>query len=674
VTLPARQLQVDLLALLIESVEDYAIFTLGPDGVITSWNRGAQKLKGYSAQEIIGQHFSCFYQAEDIARGKPAWELQQAFEVGRVEDEGWRVRKDGTLFWANVVITALRGERGETLGFAKITRDLSARRAAEEELRRSEERFRLLVEAVGDYAIYMLDPEGNVATWNTGAQNLKGYTAAEIIGKSFATFFPAADVLAGKPTRELATALEHGRFEEEAYRIRKDGTRFWASVVLTPVRGAGGRLLGFAKVTRDLTQRLESERIARDLVREQAARAQAEADEVRLREAVARAEEANRIKDDFLATVSHELRTPLNAMLGWAALLRARDTDASLAQGLEVIHRNAVAQSKIIEDILDVSRIVAGKLRLDVKPADMAVITQHAIEVVRPSAAAKDLSIDLELAVQTCPLIADPGRLQQVVWNLLSNAVKFSQRGGRISVVLQRSDIDVMLSVTDSGAGIDPGFLPFVFDRFKQADSSSTRQIGGLGLGLAIVRHLVELHGGSVDARSEGLGKGATFSVTLPVRAVERTAVSKPQAAGHEARAAFQSPARLSGTRVLVVDDERDARELLETVLTSAGAQVESASSAAEGLSVLERFRPHVLVSDIGMPEEDGYSLIQRVKALPGSIGAIPSIALTAYTRAQDKTRALALGFTTHIGKPVDPDDLVAAVANLARLIPRGGW
>jgi PAS domain S-box-containing protein len=670
VAAPARQLQVDLLALLIESVEDYAIFTLGPDGRIASWNRGAQKLKGYSAQEIIGQHFSKFYPADELARGKPARELEIASKEGRVEDEGWRVRKDGSLFWANVIITALRDERGETRGFAKITRDLTARRATEEQLRRSEERFRLLVEAVGDYAIYMLDPEGKVATWNTGAQNLKGYTAREIIGQSFAAFFPEEDVRAGKPMLELAEALKHGRFEEEGYRVRKDGTRFWANVVLTPVRDASGQLLGFTKVTRDLTQRLAAEQVARELIREQAMRAQAEADEARLREAVQRAEQASRVKDEFLATVSHELRTPLNAILGWASLLRARNPESAVAQGVEVIHRNAVAQSKIIEDILDVSRIITGKLRLDVRPADLVVIVHEAIEVVRPSALAKQLSIDFASTDQQCMVMVDPERLQQVIWNLLSNAVKFSERGGRISVALQRSLSEVVLSVTDGGAGIEPAFLPFVFDRFQQADSSSTRRVGGLGLGLAIVRHLVELHGGRAEAKSEGLGKGATFRVTLPNRALVE--VTPPErAAGMPRRTTDAAAARLSGTRVLVVEDEADGRELLEAVLTSAGAEVATAANAAQGLDLLQRFRPHVLVSDIGMPEEDGYSLIQRVKALPGSAASIPSIALTAFTRAQDKTKALAMGFTTHVSKPVNPDDLVITVANLAMLVPK---
>jgi PAS domain S-box-containing protein len=664
---------------IVDAVEDYAIFMLDPEGNIATWNRGAELIKGYAASEIIGKHFSAFYLPGDVADGKPERELMLARRDGRVEDEGLRVRKDGSLFWANVVITALFDNERVLTGYTKVTRDLTARRAAEEELRRSEERFRLLVESVVDYAMYMLDASGMVTTWNAGAENLKGYPASEVIGKHFSLFFPEEDVRAGKPQRELAVSLAEGRFEDEGYRIRRDGTMFWANVILTPIRDARGELLGFAKVTRDLTARREAERTARELVREQVARSAAEAAETRVREAARlaevaaeRAEHANRAKDEFLATVSHELRTPLNAIVGWSSLLRSRNTDASLAKGLDVIHRNALAQSRLIDDILDLSRIITGKLRLDVKPTDLVAIVQDAIEVIRPAAIAKNLAIDFPVPERDGFLVADPERLRQVVWNLLSNATKFSDPDGKITIKLVQTNADIALTVSDTGRGIDPDFIPFVFERFKQADSSATRRVGGLGLGLSIVRHLVALHGGQVEVQSDGIGKGASFTVFLPLCAPSPVRATADEGRVEEERAPPVLGHLLDGRRVLVVDDEEDARELLVTVLTTAGAVVEAAASASEAIASVRRFRPDVLVSDIGMPGEDGYSLVRRVALLaPEDGGGIPSIALTAYTRNEDKAKALATGFTIHLGKPVDPEQLVASIVNLANLTHR---
>ncbi|MDB4973476.1 MAG: hypothetical protein JWN48_1817 [Myxococcaceae bacterium] len=657
----------------VDVVEDYAIFMLDADGRVVTWNRGGEKIKQYKASEIVGRHFSTFYGPEDLAAGKPERELEIARAEGRVEDEGWRIRKDGTRFWANVVITALRNQDGSIRGYTKVTRDLTTRRANEEELRRSEERFRLLVESVRDYAMYMLDPTGKVTTWNAGAEKLKGYSASEIIGKNFAQFFPPEDIAAGKPERELAVALETGRFEEEGYRIRKDGSRFWANVALTPIRDARGRLLGFAKVTRDLTARIAAEQTARELVREQAARAAAESAEIRIREAARlaeeaaqRAEQANRVKDEFLATVSHELRTPLNAILGWSSILRSRNRDSAASHGLEVVHRNALAQGRIIEDILDVSRIITGKLHLDLKATNLDTIVREAIDVILPAASAKNVSIHQRPSDRPCILLADPERVRQIAWNLLSNATKFTDAGGSIEVTVELEDGLARLTVSDSGRGIDPEFLPLVFDRFMQADSSSTRRVGGLGLGLAIVRHLAELHGGQVEASSAGLGQGARFTVSFPVRVhVTEDAPRRLSSSVPPAEAEQPPPAgSLADTRVLVVDDDGDSLELLETVLRSAGATVETASSAAQGYASVQRFRPHVLVSDIGMPGEDGYSFIQRVQSLsPAAGGAVPAIALTAYSREEDRKKALAMGFTSHIAKPVDLTELVSSIA-----------
>jgi signal transduction histidine kinase/ActR/RegA family two-component response regulator len=390
----------------------------------------------------------------------------------------------------------------------------------------------------------------------------------------------------------------------------------------------------------------------------------------RAEEAAQRAQDASRIKDEFLATVSHELRTPLNAIVGWAHVLRERNTDPNLVKGIEVIDRNAHAQAKIIDDILDVSRIITGNLRLELEAADLSATIRNAIEVVAPSAGAKGIAIELAAPTEPCAIVADHERLQQVVWNLLSNAVKFTDAGGTITVSLQREATAVALSVTDTGAGIDPEFLPYAFDRFKQADGSTTRRVGGLGLGLAIVRHIVELHGGRAVAYSAGLGQGASFTIVLPVQAkvpAVQDALLFVSRDSNRPQAELAEPS-LAGVRVVLVDDEADTRELLQTVLIQAGASVEIAGTASEGLALLQSVRPHVLISDIGMPVEDGYSFIRRVRALEAMpLRDIPALALTAYTRGSDRGKALAVGFTAHLGKPVRPRELVRAVAKLTR-------
>ncbi|HEX3177560.1 MAG TPA: GAF domain-containing protein [Methylomirabilota bacterium] len=376
----------------------------------------------------------------------------------------------------------------------------------------------------------------------------------------------------------------------------------------------------------------------------------------------AEAQHANRAKDEFLATLSHELRTPLTAMLGWVRMLQTGALEpAMVSRALEVIDRNTKIQAQLIEDLLDVSRIVTGKLRLDFRAVDVAALVDAALETVTPAAETKSITLVRCLDPAAGLAWADPHRLQQIVWNLLSNAIKFTPAGGTITVTVERLDPHVAVSVTDTGAGIAPEFLPYLFDRFRQADSTSTRMHGGLGLGLAIVRHLVTLHRGSVEAESRGLGAGATFRVRIPmapIRALDETAIEPSD---------VRRPP-LAGVRVLLVDDEQDTRELVTAVLEQAGAQVVVAASAAEALEALARARPHVLVSDVAMPDEDGYALLHRVRALGAADGGgVPAVALTAYGRAKDRARALAAGFQVHVPKPVDPADLVDVVARLAR-------
>jgi hypothetical protein len=580
--------------LLVESVRDYAIFMLDPSGIILTWNAGAERFKGYKADEIIGQHFSRFYPPETLARGLPAHELKVASETGVFEDEGWRVRKDGSQFWANVVITAMRQADGELVGFAKVTRDLTQRRGHEEELRRSEERFRLLIEGVTEYAIFMLDANGKVATWNSGAERIKGYTASEIVGQHFSIFYPPEVRESQWPEHELQVASEKGSFVDTGWRLRKDGTTFWANVTITALRDDAGQLLGFAKLTRDLT---ESKRVeAMDTANQQH-------EEMLDAERSARmaAQRATRLKDEFLATLSHELRTPLSAILGWTQLLlrdeAPRGADAQ-RRAIEVIDRNARAQVQLIDDLLDLSRIMTGKLRLDLHQISFASVVEAAVDSAMPAADAKGIRLKAILGAGRDVVSADGARLQQVVWNLLTNAIKFTPKAGQVQVLLQRVNSHLELNVSDTGIGIPGNYLPHVFDRFSQKDSSTTRSYGGLGLGLAICKQLVELHGGTIKAASLGEGKGSTFSVHLPLSIVQLEDESSPRIHPTTEVPPTENVAlpRLESVHVFAIDDEHDARDLLRTVLEDRGAQVTSFASGEDALTALKKTKPTVLI------------------------------------------------------------------------------
>jgi PAS domain S-box-containing protein len=534
----------ELYRLLVEGVRDYAIFALDPTGHILTWNAGAHRLKGYEADEIIGKHFSVFYPRELVAEGFPEFELRTAANTGRFEDEGWRLRKDGSRFWANVVITALYNDRRELVGFGKVTRDLTERREAEEALRESEQRFRLLVEGVRDYAIFMLDPTGRVATWNAGAERIKQYRATEIIGQHFSKFYPPEDIAAGKPERELEVARRTGKYEEEGVRVRRDGTTFWANVLITALRNRTGELVGFGKVTRDLTEHRETEAKALEGARraaaEEASRREAELREAELRglaaklrvqakeleartaeaeDARRRADEANRAKSQFLASMSHELRTPLNAIGGYADLLSMELSGPLTAQQIEQLRRIKRSQEHllgIINDILNFSRLEAGQLTYDLGPVALHQVIDTVAAMITPQVLAKGLQIEADDCDSSVTAWADRAKVEQIVLNVVSNAVKFTEAGGKITITCAgTSDGQVRVDVRDTGIGIPADQFEAIFEPFVQVGRTLTMHREGAGLGLAISRDLARAMHGDLTVTSK-VGSGSRFRLTLP--------------------------------------------------------------------------------------------------------------------------------------------------------------
>nr|WP_167772790.1 PAS domain-containing sensor histidine kinase [Ramlibacter humi] len=480
------------LQLLIEAVVDYGIFLLDTGGHIVSWNSGAQKLKGWRRDEVLGRHFSIFYPPEAVATGWPEEELRRATRDGRFEDEGWRVRKDGTRFWANVVITALRDPAtGELTGFAKVTRDLTERRAHEEELRRSEERFRLLVDSISDHAVFMLDAQGRVQSWNRGAEMIHGYTGAEILGQHFGIFFSPTDRTAGKPQNELELARRHGRFEDEGWRLRKDGSRFWGKVTVTPMYGSTGELVGFAKITQDLSQLRKLEDLERSSQR----------------------------MNEFLAMLAHELRNPLAPIRNAVTILQKLDgqVPGQVGKLRDVIDRQVTQLTRLVDDLLDVSRLTTGKIKLRREPVPLEEIIQRSIETVRPLIEARHHQLEMDIMPGHAWVDADPTRLAQVLQNLLVNAAKYTPEKGLLRVASRRLDGTVEVSVTDNGRGISTEELDQIFDLFAQgAAGLAVTTDSGLGVGLALARALVQMHGGTMTAHSGGVGQGSTFTFRLP--------------------------------------------------------------------------------------------------------------------------------------------------------------
>jgi PAS domain S-box-containing protein len=882
----------------VAGVRDYAVFLLDPQGHVVTWNAGAERTKGYPASEIIGQHFSKFYPPEQISNGWPAHELEVAAQTGRFEDEGWRVRKDGSRFWASVVITAIRDPFGVLHGYLKITRDLTDRKQAEEKLRMSEERFRLIVEGVRDFAIFMLDPEGRVATWNAGAQQLKGYTAAEIIGQHFSRFYPQDAIDRGWPQQELRRAAEVGRFEDEGWRVRKDGTQFWANVVITALRDETGTLRGYAKVTRDLTERRQAEEAERQLIHEQAARKAAEdaAEEierqreqlqvtlsstgdavvvtdargcvsflnpvaaaligrtqqdaaaqdldrivriinektrepvenpvhrvfregrivemanhtalvsfdgreipiedsaapirnrdgsiggavlvfrdvtearrsmearlylaaivdssddaiightldgkiaswnsgaerlygysaadivgqplsvlvpddhpdeapailakirrgeyiehfetVRIRKDGSRVDvsltispvrdrdgeiigaskiarditsrkEEDRRKNEFLAMLAHELRNPLAPLRNGIQILRLTSDDPeALEQVRSVMERQLDHLVRLVDDLLDVSRISRGKLQLRKERILLSAAVNHALELCRPIVEDRHHELTVTVQDNLAYIDVDKTRLAQAVCNLVNNAAKYSEAGSRIWLTAEARGNEAVISVKDNGIGIPAEMLPRVFDMFMQVDRSLEMSQGGLGVGLALVKRLVEMHGGRVEAHSDGPGKGSEFIIRLPlVKSLEPTLP-----AGNETKAG-----RAEGRkRILVVDDNRDAAISLGMMLKLMGHEVRTAHDGISGIEAAAAFRPDIILLDIGMPRLNGYDAAKQIREQPWGRD-VTLVALTGWGQDEDRRRSEEVGFNFHVVKPVEPAALEKLVADSAK-------
>jgi PAS domain S-box-containing protein len=883
---------------LVSGVRDYAVFLLDRQGNVATWNAGAERIKGYQAEDIIGEHFSRFYPKEAVTAGWPDYELSQAAETGRFEDEGWRIRKDGSRFWANVVITAVRGEDGTLEGFLKITRDLTDRKRAEEKLRLSEERFRLMIDGVQDYAIFMLDPEGRVATWNSGAERIKGYKAEEIIGEHFSKFYPEDALQQDWPAEELRRAAAEGRFEDEGWRVRKDGSTFWANVVITALHDETGALRGFSKITQDLTQRREAEENARRLLEAETARKAAEASAQKLQEAreqerrqhsqlevtlrsigdavivtdtegrvtfmnpvavdltgwpasegvgqpleevfrivneytrkpvenpvtlvlrrgtvvglanhtiliardgreipiddsgapvrgedgtiagvvlvfrdvtqerkaaearqllasivessddaiighdldgtiiswnrgaerlygytpeeiigqplsllappdhedevphlleqirqgrrvehletermckdgsrvfvsltvspirnaegevvgsskiardiTARREE-DRHKTEFLALLAHELRNPLAALRSGLEVQRHSGPDEHAGQQLhEIMERQVQHLVRLVDDLLDVSRISRGALELRPRTLTLKEAVDQALETCRGLLSEQEQELTVRIPEEPLYVHADSTRLAQAICNLLSNASKYSDRGTSILLSVEREADEAVIRVKDAGIGIPAENLNEIFDMFTQADRSLEKAQSGLGVGLAVVKRLIEMHGGSISAHSEGPGRGSEFIIRLPL-------VAPPDDEPQQQNGEKQHKPSGRRHRILVVDDNQDAASMLARILNLMGHEVVTAHDGEEALETAERFRPDVALLDIGMPKLNGYDACRRMRQQPWGPG-MTIVALTGWGQHEDKLRSSEAGFDHHLVKPVAPEALI---------------
>jgi len=613
-------------------------------GALQWCNRRWLDYTGQTLEQLQGTGWFDVIHPEDLERSQA--QIQAAIESGEPLQQEHRVRGSGGAYrWFLARAMPRHNAAGRIVQWIGAATDIQEQRAALEALAESEERFRLVLESARDFAIFMCDPQGKVTMWSVGAERMTGYTPQEALGNAVDMIFTLEDRAANAPEKEMARATVDGRAADIRWHLRKDGTQFWANGVLHAVRDAKGVVRGFVKVLRDETAR----KVAEDA----------------LQQAKDAAESANRVKDEFLATLSHELRTPLSAILIWTKLLQARPEDrAQLQEGLDAIRSSAEAQKQLIEDLLDTSRITAGTLRLQLRETLLTPMVLESVAAIEPTATAKGVTLEFDQCEDVGQVLADPDRLRQVVWNLLTNAVKFTPETGKVTVELRRKGQSVELKVSDTGRGISPEFLPHVFERFRQAEATTTRTTGGLGLGLTIVKQLVERHGGTIVAESEGIDQGATFIVTLPLPRVKGTVSSLSDA---PKAAAMETLKPLMGVDILIVEDQPDTRGALIGLFASAGAKASTADSVEKAFKALDASRPHVLISDIGLPGEDGYSLLRKLRAREAAAGAkpLPAIALTAFARDIDQKKAIDAGFNLYLSKPVDAVRLLEAVRSI---------
>ncbi len=635
------------------SIGDAVIVTDG-ETRITYMNPAAEKLTAWPETEAKGrpliQVFNIVNEETHKTVESPVVKAIRAGTIVGLANHTLLLARDGTEKPIDDSAAPIRDDRGKILGVVMVFHDISDRRRDEHLIEVSELRYRRLFEAAHD-GILIVDPKTRTITdVNPFVIDLLGFPRAHFIGKQLWEIGVFRDKSANQQAMEELKRKGSIRYEDLPL-LDRDGRRHPVEIVANVYEEGDSNVIQCNIRDISARKRFEREREAL-LANEQAARMESEA--------------ANRSKDLFLATLSHEVRTPLNAIMGWATLLReGKRTEAEINEGLEVIERNCKSQAQLIEDVLDVSRIVSGKMELNIRSGPLDQVINDAMNIVRPAANAKGIHLESSLDLTAGPVSCDSHRMQQVVWNLLSNAVKFSPMDATVRVTLTREGSHVRIVVSDDGPGISAEFLPHVFDRFRQADSSTRRKLGGLGLGLSIVKHLVELHGGTVVAESEGLGHGAAFTVSLPIRAVSAAEAVESTPPGVIAEEALPM-ARLDGLRVLVVDDEPDARRLLSKVLEEAGGDVTAVGSVSQALSVIAEVHPHVLVSDIAMPDQDGHDLIRQIRATGRNAKELPAIALTAFAHKDDRRRVLLSGFQVHVAKPADPFELTALVASLA--------